>query len=86
MPLCDTGSSQTCVDSVLLEKLNLDEEEVKIRVSGFHGTPQIQGKKVETTLVPAKRTVANRCTILVKSQKSLAGWKEKYDLRPLKRK
>ena len=86
MALCDTGSSQTWFDQELLEKLNLDGEEVTIHVTGIHGTSPIQSKKVEVTLGPAESNAANKCTIWVNSHKNLAVGKEENDLRPLKRK
>ena len=87
MALCDTGSSQTWVDQELLEKLNLNGEEVTIHVAGIHGTAPVQSKKVEISLGPAESNAANKCTVWVNSHKNLAvGKEEEYDLRPLKRK
>ena len=85
MVLCDTGSSQSWLGQELLEKLNLDGEEVTIPVAGIHGTSPNQSKEVDVRLGPSDNTAANTCTIMVNSQKNLALWEEEYDLRSLKR-
>ena len=84
MNLCDTGSPETCIEQNLLERLNLDGEELTILVAGLHATSPIQSKKVEVALGLADSTAANTCTKMVNSHKNLALGKVKHDLRPLK--
>ena len=48
--LCDTGSSQTWVDQELLEKLNLDGEEVTIHVAGIHAPLLFRVRKLKLYL------------------------------------
>ena len=84
MALCDTGKSQTWFDQELLEKFNLDGEEVTNLATGNHVTSPNQSKKFEITLGPADSTAANKCNIMMNSHEKSAVWKDEYDLRPLK--
>ena len=68
MVLCDTGSSQSWVGQELLEKLNLDGEEVTILVAVIHGNSTNQSKEVDVRLGSSDNTAANTCTIMVNSQ------------------
>ena len=71
MALRDNGSSQIWVDKELLQKLNLNGEEVTFHVAGIRDTSPIPRKKVKLSWV--------------NSHKILAVGKEN-DLRQLKRK
>ena len=76
MVLCDTGKSHTWLEQELLKTLILCGDEVKIHMTGIHGTSLSQSGKVEITLGPPDGTATNNSTIIVKSHNNLAVGKE----------